>query len=59
MRGVRRRTWRGADVSRSASEQDPIGYLRVREITLIYDPRTKTLQAGTPEAVPTVTSRAS
>jgi len=55
----RRRTRREVDVSHSASEQDVIGYLRAREITLIYDPRTKTLQADSPGTVTTVTGRAS
>ena len=36
-----------------------IGYLRARQITLIYDPRTGTLQADTPEAVTTVIGHAS
>ena len=44
---------------RQASAEDVIGYLRARRITLNYDPRTATLQAGTPEAVTTVTGRAS
>ena len=55
----RRRTRQGADVHRQASAEDVIGYLRARRITLNYDPRTATLQAGTPEAVTTVTGRAS
>jgi site-specific DNA recombinase len=55
----RRRTRHGVRVVRPVSEQDLIGCLRAREITLIYDPRTKTLQADTPKAVTTVTSRAS
>jgi len=55
----RRRTWRGVDVPHPAGEQDAIGYLCTREITLIYDPRTKTLQADSPGAVTTVTGRAS
>ena len=41
------------------SDQDLVGCLRAREITLPYDPRTKTLQADTPAAVTTVTGRAS
>jgi hypothetical protein len=36
-----------------------IGCLRARETALIYDPRTKTLQAGTPKAVATAIGRAS
>ena len=56
---ARRRTRRGADVYRQASDQDVIGYLRARQITLTYEPRTGTLQAGTPEAVTTVIGHAS
>ena len=55
----RRRTRGGVGLWRSASEQDVVGYLRAREITLIYDPRTKTLQADPPDAVTTIISRAS
>ena len=55
----RRRTRRGADVHRPASDQDVIGYLRARRITLTYDPRTGTLQADTPEAATTVIGHAS
>jgi len=55
----RRRTRRGADVHRPASDEDIIGYLRARQITLTYDPRTGTLQADTPEAVTTVIGHAS
>jgi hypothetical protein len=36
-----------------------IGYLRARQITLTYDPRTGTLQADTPEAVTIVIGHAS
>ena len=55
----RRRTRRGADVRCSASAEDVIGYLRTRQITLTYDPRTGTLQADTPEAATTVIDHAS
>jgi hypothetical protein len=55
----RRRTRRGADVHRPASDQDVIGYLLARQITLTYDPRTRVLQADTPEAVMTVIGNAS
>jgi site-specific DNA recombinase len=55
----RRRIHRGADVYWAASDQDVIGYLRARQITLTYDPRTGTLQADTPEAVMTVIGHAS
>ena len=44
----RRRTRHGADVNRPASEEDVIGYLRARQITLTYHPATGTLQADTP-----------
>jgi site-specific DNA recombinase len=44
----RRRTRHGVPVVRPVSEQDLIGGLRAHEITLIYDPRTKTLQAAHP-----------
>lgn len=55
----RRRSRHGVPVVRPVSDQDLIGSLRAREITLIYDPRTKTLRADTTGAVTTVTSRAS
>jgi hypothetical protein len=55
----RRRTRRGGDVHRPASSEDVIGYLRARQITLTYDPRTGTLQADTLEAVTTVIGHAS
>jgi len=55
----RRRTRRGADAPRPASEQDVISYLRSRQITLTYDPQTGTLHADTPQAVTTVIGRAS
>jgi site-specific DNA recombinase len=55
----RRRTRRGAGVHRPASDQYVIGYLRARQITLTYDPRTRTLLADTPEAVTTVIGHAS
>ncbi len=54
----RRRTRRGADVHRPASDEDVIGYLRTRQITLTYDPRTATLQADTSDAVTTVIGHA-
>lgn len=41
------------------ANKDAIGYLCAREITLIYDPRTKTLQADSPGAVTTVIGHAS
>ena len=55
----RRRTRRGADVRRPASEEDVIGYLHARQITLTYDPQTGTLQADTPDAVTAVIGQAS
>jgi hypothetical protein len=55
----RRRTRRGLDLLRLDSEQDVIGYLRARQITLTYDPMTATLRADTPDAVTTVIGRAS
>ena len=55
----RRRTRHGADVHRQASDEDVIGYLRARQITLTYDPRTGTLQADTPKAVTAVIGHAS
>jgi hypothetical protein len=55
----RRRTRRGIDIPRTASEADVISDLRIRQITLTYDPRTATLQADTPDAVPAVIGRAS
>jgi site-specific DNA recombinase len=55
----RRRTRRGAEVHRPASDQDVIGHLRAWQITLTYDPRTGTLQADAPAAVTTVIGHAS
>jgi hypothetical protein len=55
----RRRTRRGTDAPRPASEEDVISYMQSRQITLTYDPRTGTLQADTPQAVTTVIGRAS
>jgi site-specific DNA recombinase len=55
----RRRTRHGAPAVGTVSDQDLIDRLRAREITLVYDPHTKTLQADTPEAVTTVTGRTS
>ena len=53
------RTRHGVRIVRPVSEHDLIGCLRAREITLIYDPHTKTLQADTPKAAAAITSRAS
>jgi site-specific DNA recombinase len=55
----RRRTRRGAGVRCPASEQDVIGYLRERGITLIYDQAAGTLQAGTAAAAMNITREAS
>src|SRR5207237_655347 len=55
----RRRTRRGVEVSPPVSEQDVIGYLRTREITLTYDPQAKTLLPDTPKAMTTLIGRAS
>jgi hypothetical protein len=43
----------------TVSDHDLIDRLRAREITLVYDPQTKTLHTDPPGAVTTVTSRAS
>ena len=48
--GRRHRTRRGADVHRPASDQEVIGYLRARQITLTYDPRTQTLAGRHPRS---------
>ena len=55
----RRRTRRRVQVSPAVSEQDVIDYLRARQITLTYDPQTKTLQADIPEAPAAAIGRAS
>jgi len=55
----RRRTRRGADVNRPASDQDVISYLRARQITLTYHPATGTLQTDTPEDAKAVIGLAS
>jgi len=46
-------------VHRQVNAEDVIGYLRDRQITLTYDPRTGTLQADTPDAVTAVIGHAS
>jgi len=48
--GQRPRTRRGVDARGQVSEEDAIGYLRHRGITLTHDPVAGTLQAGTAEA---------
>jgi site-specific DNA recombinase len=55
----RRRTRRGLDIPPPVSKKDVIGDLRARQITLIYDPQTTTLQADTTSAVTAVIGRAS
>ena len=55
----RRRTRRGGDARRPVTAEDVISYLRDREITLTYDPRTGALQADNPEAVTAIIGRAS
>jgi hypothetical protein len=55
----RRRTRHGADVRPAPCVEDVIGYLRARQITLTYDPRTGILRADMPEAVTTVIGHAS
>jgi site-specific DNA recombinase len=55
----RRRTRRGVDVRYQASPKDVIGYLRERQIALIYDPASGTLVAGTAAAAQTITLTAS
>ncbi len=55
----RRRTRRGVEVSLRVSETDVISCLRAQEITLTFDPRTRTLRADTPNAMTTVIGRAS
>jgi hypothetical protein len=57
--GRRRRTRRGADVRRPASEHDVIGHLREHRITLIYDQAAGTLQAGTAAPAMNITWQAS
>ena len=55
----RQRTRRGLDVRPQASPEDVIRYLRERQITLTYDPAAGTLNAGTAEAIRTITLTAS
>jgi hypothetical protein len=55
----RRRTRRGLDVRYQASPEDVIGYLRERQVTLIYNPAAGTLNAGTDAAAQTITLTAS
>jgi hypothetical protein len=51
----RRRTRRGLDVRYQASPEDVIGYLRERQVTLIYSPAADILNAGTDAAAQTIT----
>ena len=55
----RRRTRRGLDVRYQASPEDVTGYLRERQVTLIYSPAAATLNAGTDAAAQTITLTAS
>jgi site-specific DNA recombinase len=55
----RRRTRRGAEVPLRVTEEDVIAYLRARQITLTYDPRTATLRSDTPERVTATIGQAS
>ena len=55
----RRRTRRGANISRPVTEEHAISYLRACEIPLTYDPRTGTLQADSPKGVKTIIAQAS
>jgi site-specific DNA recombinase len=55
----RRRTPRGDEIARPVSAENVTGYLRAREITLSYDPRTAILRADTPDAVTAVIGHAS
>jgi len=55
----RHRTRHGVPVEGTVSDHDLIACLRARQITLTYDPRTKTLHADSPDAVTTVACHAS
>ena len=50
----RRRTRAGIEIARPVSAENVTGYLRAREITLSYDPRTALLRADTPDSVTAV-----
>ena len=50
---------RGIDVRHRGSPEDVISYLRERRITLIYDPASGALNAGTTETAQTITLTAS
>jgi hypothetical protein len=55
-----RSCWRrGLDVRYQASPEDVTGYLRERQVTLIYNPAAATLNAGTDAAAQTITLTAS
>jgi len=56
---IRRRTRRGVEVSHAVTGEHVIAYLRDREITLTYDPQTRSLRADTSCAATTVIGRAS
>jgi site-specific DNA recombinase len=55
----RRRTRRGTDVVSPAAAEEVIGYLRERQVTLIYDPAAGTLHPGSCEAAKTIIGKAS
>jgi hypothetical protein len=55
----RRRTRRGLDVPPLVRAEDVIGYLREHRITLTWDQAAGSLQAGTTEAIMTITGKAS
>ncbi len=55
----RRRTRRGADVPPAVSPDDAIRYLREHQISLTWNQAAGTVQAGTAEAIKTVTGKAS
>jgi hypothetical protein len=54
-----RRTRHGADVRPAVSPEGAIEYLREHQIPLTWDPKAGTVQAGTTEAIKTVTGKAS
>jgi site-specific DNA recombinase len=55
----RRRTRRGIDVRCQATADASVSYLCENQITLIYDPASGTLRAGTGEAATTITLKTS
>jgi hypothetical protein len=55
----RRRTRRGIDVRYHATAETVISYLREEQISIIFDPASSALRAGTGEAAQTITLQAS